>query len=230
MPVLGRWRRSRLPHDWHAELDQKEAELRQDRARQPAWPPMSSPRSKRAIRLPGRPDLRPRDLRSRTSSKVITALDDTMAELFHSLRSCRYRCATTKITSSCLFPGGRGRLRLEDPDNLLETGVVIDAQPAGKKLTATSACSPAASEVWQRSRSCSPSSVPRPSPFYVLDEVEAALTTPTFGASSGWLMHCGSEPGSHHHPPATDDGGGRHSLRRDHGTWRLVQGHCQAPA
>src|SRR5205823_10667625 len=73
-----------------------------------------------------------------------------------------------------LFPGGAGRLRLTDPDNLLETGIELDARPPGKtvrKLSLLSGGEPslaALAYLFAVFRA-------RPSPFYLMDEVEAAL-------------------------------------------------------
>ena len=73
-----------------------------------------------------------------------------------------------------LFPGGSGKLVLTDPQNMLETGVEIEARPAGKKITRLSLLSGG-----ERSLAALALLVAifkaRPSPFYVLDEVEAAL-------------------------------------------------------
>lgn len=73
-----------------------------------------------------------------------------------------------------LFPGGTGRLELTDPDNLMETGIEVIARPAGKKVSRLSLLSGG-----ERSLAAIALLVSifraRPSPFYVLDEVEAAL-------------------------------------------------------
>ncbi|MCS4484879.1 chromosome segregation protein SMC [Gleimia sp. 6138-11-ORH1] len=73
-----------------------------------------------------------------------------------------------------LFPGGKGKLTLTDPDDLLNTGVEIEARPAGKKITRLSLLSGG-----ERSLAAIALLVAifkaRPSPFYVMDEVEAAL-------------------------------------------------------
>ena len=104
--------------------------------------------------------------------KVIRALDDEMAVMF--------RTAFDEISQfyqenfALVFPGGRGTLRLLDPENPLETGVEISAQPHGKKVSRLSLLSggerslAALAFLFAVFRS-------RPSPFYVLDEVEAAL-------------------------------------------------------
>lgn len=79
-----------------------------------------------------------------------------------------------KHVFATLFPGGSGRLVLTDPENMLETGVEIEARPAGKKITRLSLLSGG-----ERSLAALALLVAifkaRPSPFYVLDEVEAAL-------------------------------------------------------
>jgi chromosome segregation protein len=73
-----------------------------------------------------------------------------------------------------LFPGGSGRLSLVDPDDLLSTGVEIDARPAGRNIRRLSLLSGgerslvALAFLFAVFRS-------RPSPFYLMDEVEAAL-------------------------------------------------------
>lgn len=73
-----------------------------------------------------------------------------------------------------LFPGGKGKLSLTNPEDLLNTGVEIEARPAGKKITRLSLLSGG-----ERSLAAIALLVAifkaRPSPFYVMDEVEAAL-------------------------------------------------------
>ena len=73
-----------------------------------------------------------------------------------------------------LFPGGEGKLVLTDPDDLLVTGIEVLARPAGKKVSRLSLLSGG-----ERSLTAIALLVAifraRPSPFYVLDEVEAAL-------------------------------------------------------
>lgn len=75
---------------------------------------------------------------------------------------------------SRLFPGGEGALTLTDPDDMLETGVEVHARPAGKKVKRLSLLSGG-----ERSLVAVAMLVAifkaRPSPFYVMDEVEAAL-------------------------------------------------------
>ncbi len=79
-----------------------------------------------------------------------------------------------QIVFEHLFPGGKGRLELTDPDDPLETGVEIYARPAGKRVTRLSLLSGG-----ERSLAALAYLIAifraRPSPFYVMDEVEAAL-------------------------------------------------------
>lgn len=73
-----------------------------------------------------------------------------------------------------LFPGGEGRLLLTDPDDLLTTGIEVEARPPGKKVKRLSLLSGG-----ERSLTAVAFLVAlfkaRPSPFYIMDEVEAAL-------------------------------------------------------
>jgi chromosome segregation protein len=79
-----------------------------------------------------------------------------------------------------LFPGGEGRLVLTDPSDMLSTGVDVEARPPGKKVKRLSLLSGG-----ERSLTAVAFLVAlfkaRPSPFYVLDEVEAALDDVNLG-------------------------------------------------
>ncbi len=81
---------------------------------------------------------------------------------------------------SMLFPGGEGRIFLTDPADLLTTGVELEARPPGKKVKRLSLLSGG-----ERSLTAVALLVAifraRPSPFYVLDEVEAALDDVNLG-------------------------------------------------
>lgn len=81
---------------------------------------------------------------------------------------------------SRLFPGGEGRLILTDPSDMLNTGVDVEARPPGKKVKRLSLLSGG-----ERSLTAVAFLVAlfkaRPSPFYVLDEVEAALDDVNLG-------------------------------------------------
>jgi len=83
---------------------------------------------------------------------------------------------STHFTSlfTTLFPGGTGSLILTNPDDLLDTGIEVEAKPSGKNVKKLSLLSggerslTALAFLFAVFRS-------RPSPFYVMDEVEAAL-------------------------------------------------------
>ncbi len=79
-----------------------------------------------------------------------------------------------------LFPGGEGRLVLTDPDDLLLTGIEVEVRPAGKRVSRLSLLSGG-----ERSLAALAFLLAvfraRPSPFYVLDEVEAALDDRNLG-------------------------------------------------
>ncbi|MFK4089147.1 chromosome segregation protein SMC [Kribbella sp. NPDC020789] len=81
---------------------------------------------------------------------------------------------------SRLFPGGEGRLVLTDPSDMLATGIDVEARPPGKKVKRLSLLSGG-----ERSLVAVAFLVAlfkaRPSPFYILDEVEAALDDTNLG-------------------------------------------------
>jgi chromosome segregation protein len=88
--------------------------------------------------------------------------------------------AAFETTFARLFPGGEGRLVLTAPDDMLATGVEVEARPPGKKVKRLSLLSGG-----ERSLVAVAFLVAlfkaRPSPFYILDEVEAALDDTNLG-------------------------------------------------
>ena len=103
--------------------------------------------------------------------KVITALDEEI--------ELRFNTAFTEVASafqkyfSILFPGGKGRIRLVDTDDPT-SGLEIQAQPLGKKVSHLSLLSGGEKSLAALAFLFAVFEA-RPSPFYVLDEVEAAL-------------------------------------------------------
>lgn len=73
-----------------------------------------------------------------------------------------------------LFPGGEGRLVLTDPNDLLTTGIEVEARPPGKKVKRLSLLSGGEKSLTAVAMLVAIFRA-RPSPFYVMDEVEAAL-------------------------------------------------------
>jgi len=108
----------------------------------------------------------------RELTKVVSALDEEISRLF--MEAFDEIASQYEESFGLLFPGGKGRLSLTDPDHPLETGVAVHAQPMGKRVSKLSLLSggerslAALAFLFAVFRS-------RPSPFYVLDEVEAAL-------------------------------------------------------
>jgi chromosome segregation protein len=104
--------------------------------------------------------------------KVIKEVDDTIIEVFGDA----YHAVAAEFEDvfARLFPGGSGRLRLTDPNDLLASGIDVDARPPGKNIRKLSLLSGgerslvALAFLFAIFRA-------RPSPFYLLDEVEAAL-------------------------------------------------------
>ncbi len=103
---------------------------------------------------------------------VIRDVDERIHDVFASAYADTAR--EFEIVFRTLFPGGEGRLLLTDPDDMLATGVEVEARPPGKKIKRLSLLSGG-----ERSLTAVALLVAifraRPSPFYVLDEVEAAL-------------------------------------------------------
>lgn len=75
---------------------------------------------------------------------------------------------------AALFPGGEGRLLLTDPTDMLTTGVEVEARPPGKKIKRLSLLSGGEKSLTAVAMLVAIFRA-RPSPFYVMDEVEAAL-------------------------------------------------------
>lgn len=79
-----------------------------------------------------------------------------------------------------LFPGGEGRLVLTDPGNMLTTGIEVEARPPGKKIKRLSLLSGGERSLVAVALLVSIFKA-RPSPFYIMDEVEAALDDANLG-------------------------------------------------
>jgi chromosome segregation protein len=103
---------------------------------------------------------------------VVKEVDDRVQQVFTS--AFADTAAEFEQIFSRLFPGGEGRLVLTEPDDMLATGIDVEARPPGKKVKRLSLLSGG-----ERSLTAIAFLLAifkaRPSPFYVLDEVEAAL-------------------------------------------------------
>nr|WP_246211506.1 chromosome segregation protein SMC [Phytoactinopolyspora alkaliphila] len=109
---------------------------------------------------------------------IVKEVDDRVQEVFTSAFEDTAREFAQVF--SRLFPGGEGRLVLTEPDDMLTTGIEVEARPPGKKVKRLSLLSGG-----ERSLVAVAFLVAlfkaRPSPFYILDEVEAALDDTNLG-------------------------------------------------
>jgi len=103
---------------------------------------------------------------------VVKEVDDRVQEVFTSAYADTAREFEQIFTR--LFPGGQGRLVLTEPDDMLATGIEVEARPPGKKVKRLSLLSGGERSLTAIAFLCAIFKA-RPSPFYVLDEVEAAL-------------------------------------------------------
>jgi len=109
---------------------------------------------------------------------VVREVDDRIHDVF----AAAYADVAREFEAvfATLFPGGQGRLVLTEPDSMLTTGIEVEARPPGKKVKRLSLLSGG-----ERSLTAVALLVAifraRPSPFYVLDEVEAALDDVNLG-------------------------------------------------
>ncbi len=114
------------------------------------------------------------DIRSarRELQEVIRTLDDEIMQSFVAAATDVNEHFSTLV--GVLFPGGTGRMVLTDPEDMLNTGVEIEVRPVGRNIRRVSLLSggerslAALAFLFAVFRS-------RPSPFYLMDEVEAAL-------------------------------------------------------
>ena len=115
------------------------------------------------------------DVRSarRELQEVVRTLDREIAETFASAIADVNEHFSS--LASTLFPGGTGRLVLTEPEDLLEHRRRDRDPPGGSQRAAGVAALGRRALACPRSRSCSRCSAAGPSPFYLMDEVEAAL-------------------------------------------------------
>ncbi len=104
--------------------------------------------------------------------QVIKDVDERVEQVF--TEAFRDTAREFEGVFSRLFPGGEGRLILTDPENMLTTGLDVEARPPGKKVKRLSLLSGGERSLTAVALLVSIFKA-RPSPFYVMDEVEAAL-------------------------------------------------------
>ncbi|RKR73661.1 chromosome segregation protein SMC [Frondihabitans australicus] len=110
--------------------------------------------------------------------EIIAEIDEKMQAIFQSAFDDTKEAFNRVFP--ILFPGGSGSIQLTDPENLLETGIEVTVKPAGKKIERLSLLSGG-----ERSLAAVALLIAifkaRPSPFYIMDEVEAALDDANLG-------------------------------------------------
>ncbi|AIH52616.1 hypothetical protein IQ38_13420, partial [Mycobacterium tuberculosis] len=131
---------------------------------------------------------------------------------------------------TALFPGGEGRLRLTEPDDMLTTGIEVEARPPGKKITRLSLLSGGEKALTAVAMLVAIFSCP---PIAVLHHGRgggrprrrepAPTAQPVRTAARAVADH-------HHHPPEADDGGRGRTVRRNHAERRHHRGHLAAHA
>jgi chromosome segregation protein len=104
--------------------------------------------------------------------KVVRAVDERVREVFG--QAFEDVAREFQRTFALLFPGGDGRLLLTEPQDLLNSGVEVEARPPGKRVRRLSLLSGGERSLVALAFYFAIFRA-RPSPFYVLDEVEAAL-------------------------------------------------------
>jgi len=109
---------------------------------------------------------------------IIEEIDEKMEDIFSA--AFEDTKAAFNQVFPVLFPGGTGSIHLTDPENMLTTGIEVSVRPAGKKIERLSLLSGG-----ERSLAAVALLIAifkaRPSPFYIMDEVEAALDDANLG-------------------------------------------------
>jgi chromosome segregation protein len=109
---------------------------------------------------------------------IIEEIDEKMQTIFEA--AFEDTKAAFGYVFPILFPGGTGSISLTDPSDLLTTGIEVSVKPAGKKIERLSLLSGG-----ERSLAAVALLIAifkaRPSPFYIMDEVEAALDDANLG-------------------------------------------------
>ena len=149
--------------------------------------------------------------------ELTTTVETRFAETFVAVEHHFHEVAAT------LFPGGEGRLRLTEPeDEGEEPGIEVELRPAGKRVTRLSLLSGGEKALGAIAFLFS-LFLARPSPFYLLDEVEAALDDTNIGRFTELLRTLRRPRAVHRdHTPEAHDGSGRRALRRHDGHGRRL--------
>ena len=148
-------------------------------------------------------------LRDELTETVNRRFDETFAAV----------AANFEEVATTLFPGGEGRLRLVEPEDgeEAEAGVEVELRPAGKKITRLTLLSGGEKALGAISFLFA-LFLAKPCPFYLLDEVEAALDDTNIARFVELLRRYSDQRAVRRdHAPEADDGGGGRPLRRHDG-------------
>ena len=114
--------------------------------------------------------------------EIVKEVDEKVQQIFHEAFLDTAREFETIFAR--LFPGGDGRLILTNPDDIMNTGVDVEARPPGKRIKRLSLLSGGEKSLVAVALLVAIFKA-RPSPFYVMDEVEAALDDTNLGRLLG---------------------------------------------
>ncbi len=122
--------------------------------------------------------------------KELEAVIDEMLEIMQSRFAKQFEIINQNFSRvfGSLFGGGRANLTLTDPNNVLESGIEIEAQPPGKKLQSLSLLSGGEKAFTAIALLFAILDV-RPTPFCILDEIEAALDDVNVYRFADYLKH-----------------------------------------
>ena len=153
--------------------------------------------------------------------RAIQQMNRESKKLFEETFDARQRALPGRIFPK-MFRGGRAELRLTNPEDMLETGIDIVAQPPGKKLSSIELMSGGEKALTAVSLIFAIFQI-KPSPFCILDEVDAPLDEANVGSLQRDDPRDDRPLAVHpHHAHQEDDADGRHPARRHDGRARRV--------
>ena len=159
---------------------------------------------------------------------VVADVDARILQVFS--RGLRRRGARIPRGVRLAVPRRRGPAAADRPDDMLTTGIEVEARPPGKKIKRLSLLSGGEKSLTAVAMLVAIFRA-RPSPFYVMDEVEAALDDVNLRRLIGLFEQLRAQVAAdRHHPPEADDGGRRRAVRRHHARRRHHRGDLAADA
>ena len=145
---------------------------------------------------------------------VVKDVDDRILEVFTSAYEDTAR--EFEQVFAVLFPGGEGRLVLTDPEDMLTTGVEVEARPPGKKIKRLSLLSGGERSLTAVAHAVRDLPGPAQPVLHHGRGRGGARRRQPRPADHADGAAAGEEPADHHHAPEAHHGGRRRALRRDH--------------